>query len=109
MVPPGQILPTDVIRALIRTVDDERQSRRTISPTLTVRLHPADRAWLPPGFEGTAGRIVTEHADTCGVILLDGIRVTFTTDSACDLGAISIHRDQPATLDLIDNPATTSR
>lgn len=59
-------------------------------------MHPADRAWLPAGFESEASKILTEHADTAGMFALDGIRVRFISDEGCDMGRPGITAIRPA-------------
>jgi hypothetical protein len=63
----------------------------SVPSRLIVRMHPADRAWLPAGFERIAAQHATEHADRTGLLILDGLQVAFETDVACDMGALSVH------------------
>lgn len=111
MVPPGQILPSDLTRALVRSLDDSVAATRSGRPAASrflVRMHPADRAWLPAGFERDLARILTEHADTSDLAILDGIEVRFEPDPACDLGHPSVFAGSRRQLSL-DEPELTRR
>lgn len=95
LVPPGQLLPADLTRALIDTIDAHRYRSGIGVPSVptrfVVRMHPADRAWLPAGFQRILATEATTHADQVGLLILDGIRVTFETDPSCEMGSLSIH------------------
>lgn len=94
LVPPGQLLPADVTRAVIASIDAHRFSSGIGVPSvpsrLTVRMHPADRAWLPAGFQQHLAAEATAHADRSGLLILDGLRVDFETDFSCEMGAPSV-------------------
>lgn len=94
LVPPGQLLPTDVARAVLDAIDAHRFRSGIGVPSVpsrfVVRMHPADRAWLPAGFETTLGEQATAHADRAGLLVLDGLQVSFETDLACDPGSIAV-------------------
>jgi hypothetical protein len=95
LVPPGQLLPSDLIRGLLASLESSPIPGRPAATSFQVRMHPADRAWLPAGFEAEASRILTEHADTSGMFALDGIRVEFISDEACDMGRPSMSAIRP--------------
>ena len=95
LVPPGQLVPADLESALVAAIDSHRYASGLGVPSVptrfTLRLHPADRAWLPPDAARTAAEAATAHADRIGLLLLDGITVRFETDLACDMGTVSVH------------------
>jgi hypothetical protein len=95
LVPPGQLLPSDLIRGLLASLESSPIPGRPAATSFQVRMPPADRAWLPAGFEAEASRILTEHADTSGMFALDGIRVEFISDEACDMGRPSMSAIRP--------------
>lgn len=94
LVPPGQLLPQDVIDAVLVCFDGNRYGTGIGVPSVptrfTVRLHPADRAWLPAGFQRRVAAAATERADDLGLLVLDGIRVEFETDLSCDMGTVAV-------------------
>jgi len=95
LVPPGQLLPADVTRAVVDAIDAHRFTSGIGVPSVptrfVIRMHPADRAWLPAGFQRTVATEATAHADRTGLLILDGLRVTFETDAGCDMGSVSVH------------------
>lgn len=94
LVPPGQLLPSDVLAAVTAAIEPHRYRSGLGVPStpsrFVVRMHPADRAWLPAGFEAQVREAATAHADRAGLLVLDGIDVRFETDSACEMGTVAI-------------------
>lgn len=94
LVPPGQLLPSDVTAAVDAAIDAQRYTSGIGVPSvpsrLSIRMHPADRAWLPAGFESTVAAHATARADGAGMLVLDGISVSFETDLACDPGTVAV-------------------
>lgn len=95
LVPPGQLLPAQVIDAVTAAIDAHRFRAGIGVPSvpsrLVVRMHPADRAWLPAGFQTALAERATAHADRVGMLVLDGLQVGIQTDAACEPGTLSVH------------------
>lgn len=96
LVPPGQLLPADVLAAITSSLDGIAAAGGDPASHFVARMHPADRAWLPAGFARTMTETATRHADERGMVVLDGIRVSFQTDPACEMGTVSVRADVPA-------------
>ena len=95
LVPPGQLLPADVTRAVVEAIDSHRFASGIGVPSVPSRfivwMHPADRAWLPAGFQRSLAAEATSHADRAGLLVLDGLHVDFETDLGCEMGSPSVH------------------
>lgn len=94
LVPPGQLIPSDITAAIRKCIDAHRYGTGLGVPSIpsrfVVRMHPADRAFLPPGFQREAAATATSHADSLGLLMLDGIRVSFQTDLECEMGTLAV-------------------